>query len=294
MTPARIDPEPLLVLVGRAILSASRHWPLALALYLPGLLLGFLSALPVYAGALGISETGTWIDRSLAGGYPNVLVDVLAAASHARLVGENAPPLAQEATRAFLAGAAVAVLAVFVQGLIYNGMVGGILARLDPEKPRSFWSSCREWGWPMLRIGLLGAVLAIALVVVVLALAVSLAGPASVPMGLLLAGLILAYFNGALELARADAVARDDRRAARTLARAMTLSGRGRVLAAVPPVWLLLTLLGALVVGVQGGLLVAVPAGALAPAFLVAQLGALLGAWTKLLRLAFAVELARR
>jgi hypothetical protein len=104
----------------------------------------------------------------------------------------------------------------------------------------------------------------------------------------------LACLNGLFELARADLVLRGDPRASRALGRSLALPfRRPRHFLLALLFWIALALLSTLYAGLFGGLLLLVPATAVAASVLLQQLLALLAAWLKLLRLAVAVELAR-
>ena len=276
----------------RAALARRR---LALALYLPGALLALTSTAPLFGGLAAISAAGLPLGGLVEGDYLNALVELVGPLAAERALPERPPdgePV--EALAGLLLAPLLALATVPLHGLAYTFLSGGLLEALL-GRGRPFWAACRHWFWPLLRLGLLGWLLSTGLLGLSLTLLPGL-DPSRLDRPVLpLAGLLAAllYLNGLLELARADLVARADRRAGRALARALALPGRPRLLLAALLLWLGLALLGAVFLALGGALLLAVPATALVAAFVIQQALALLGAWLKLLRLAVAVELAQ-
>ncbi len=177
---------------------------------------------------------------------------------------------------------------------------GGLPPYPHTPTQRPFWSACGRWFWPMLRCGILNTAIFALGAPAGLALVAFLpgdqecAGPfCPLSYRLLVVILWLACLNGLLELARANLVARRDMRALRALGRALALLARPRSLLRALAAWLLLALVSAAFWGLVFGVLLLVPATALAAAFVAQQAVAFLGAWLKLLRLRAALWLAR-
>jgi hypothetical protein len=277
----------------RAAVGAWARRRLALALYLPGALLALFSAGPVLAGLMTLATAGPTLEALVAGDYLNLLVELAGARAAAEALPDYQPAVDPSGLLAGLAGALLlALIGLPLQGLAYCYLSGGVLQALL-GRPGSFWGGCRRWFWPLLRLGVLGVLLYAALGSLVLML---LPPPAARNIDRALPPLILLLsaalgLNSLLELARADLVAREDRRAVRALGRALALLAQPGRLLSVLLLWALLALLGAAFWALSGALLLAVPTAALAATFLLQQALALAGAWLKLLRLAVAVEL---
>lgn len=279
----------------RAWRTALARRRLALALYLPGLLLALVSTAPLFGGLAALAAAGLPLDGLVAGDYLNPLIE-LAGPLAADRAWPNRPPGSEpgQAPAGLLLAPLVALVAIPLHGLLYTFLSGGLLAALlGHEGP--FWAACRHRFWPLLRLSLLGWLPSVGLFGLGLTLLSSL-DPDQLERPLLpLAGLLAAllYLNGLLELARADLVTRGDRRAWRALVRALALPTQPGLLLTALLLWLGLALLGAALLALGAALPLLVPAAALAAAFVVQQALALLGAWLKLLRLAVAVELVR-
>jgi hypothetical protein len=270
---------------------------LVLALYLPGLLLALLSALPALLGLRALAQLGPWDARLAEGDFASLAVEVVGSVLVRRtLPSDGFEPALATAGLAGLTAVLVVLIGLVLHGLCYSFLVGGVLARLAGGAHSPFWAACRRWFWPMLRFGLLAMLfgfLSSGLLLLALALLPG-SDPAAWSFRLLALAGWLACLNGLFELARADLVLRGDPRASRALGRALALPFRRprRFLLALL-LWIALALLSALYAGLHGGTLLLVPATAVAASVLLQQLLALLAAWLKLLRLAVAVELAR-
>lgn len=276
-------------LVGGAALVALRRWRLALALYLPSLLLGLLAAAPVFLAGDALARLGPWTARLAAGDFLNTFFEL-----SAMRLGQEPPAEARAAVGDLVQAVLVLPLVILLHGLLYNLLAGGVLAGLSGQSADSFWRALRRWAWPMLWFGLLALPLFLALGGLGLTLVALLPlGEALTWLQLVLALAWLACLDGLLELARADMVARGDRRALHALGRALALPARPGLFLRVLAVWLLLGLAGLVFALLNGNVTLGLPA--VWPLLLLAatQALALAGAWLKLLRLAAALGLAR-
>ena len=294
--------------MGRATRAAAFEWRLALALYFPTLLLALVAAAPAFVGSLALASLGQWAALLAQGDHLEVLLEAANALAATDALPGEAPPTALP-TAGLGLGLAIllALSALIVQGLVYTFVAGGILDRLagrraslvspdEASNPRdgSFWTACRRWFWPMIRFGLLAAVLWVALGALGVA-AIGLIGAivgTTLPLMALAALAWLGCVNGLLELGRAYLVLGPDRSAGRALGRALRTPARPRFFWGAVLLWLILAAAGLAFAGVAVGLVVAVPATSILVAFVAQQIAALVGAWLKLLRLALAVELA--
>ena len=267
---------------------------LAVPLYLANLMLALL---PVGVAMLGLSSLAgdrPWRADLLGAGWMNTVSEIVMTAYYARdLDGAALLRLA----------ALVALPSAFLgQVAAYSFLAGGILERLlsgNGARP-SFWSGCRRWFWPFLRLSVLGGVLVV-MAGILLAAVMSLVRPA---VGQNLSALLqhgvvsamtqhalLAVVLGWLELARATMVVERERSVGTALRRAGRALARPKVLA----VWLVLSLP---VVGLPLAAILAPPTGdayalpGLLLALAYGQLLAFVGAWTKVVRLAVATRIA--
>jgi hypothetical protein len=286
--------RPSRVHVKRALAAAVSHRRLVLALYLPSALLALVTAAPVFLAAHTLSLLGPWVPRAAEGGQLRFLLEVGASNAASSMLEEPPLPELTGAARGVLVGALGALFGVFLQGLAYNVVAGGVLERLAKSPDGSFWNACRHWVWPMLRFGILALLGLLALGGAGMALIAVL--PGSAPSSLLAkvggAVLWLALVNGTLELGRADMVVRRDRRAARALVRAIALPARPALFLQAVTLWAALAAVGAAYWGFTGAALATIPTTAVFAAFAAHQVVAALGAWLKLARLALAIEVA--
>jgi len=270
------------VLAGRAI----RRWPLALALYLPSLLLALLASIPAFVAADTLGHLGPWTARLVAGDFLNTLYEM-------QNVAGVPPELGASGASVGLA-VLIAALGIPLQGLVYALLAGGVLERLVGREEGSFWGACRRWAGPMIWFGIL-ALLAF-LVLAGLGLIVLVVLPAGGFAGLLWKPAVfvawLACVGGLFELARADMVVRRDPRALAVLGRAFALVARPGLFLRALALWLLLALLGAAYNLATGAAVLSLPSGLPALTVVVQQVVALGGGWLKLLRLAVALGLA--
>lgn len=274
--------------LGDAARVAARRRRLALALYLPSLLLGLLATIPIFLVGENLARLGPWTARLAAGDFLNMLSEVA-------LLGraEGVPPEARLAAANYTWAIVLLPLGILLQGLLYNLLSGAVLEGLAGQTPDSFGDALRRWAWPSLWFGLLALPLYLVLAAAGLWLVVWL------PLGdviswprLLPAVAWLAYLDGMLELARADMVARGDRRALRSLGRTLALASRPGLLLRCAGVWLLLGLASVAFSLLNGNVIPGLPP--VWPLLLLAtQALALAGAWLKLLRLSVALPLAR-
>ncbi|MCL5109793.1 MAG: hypothetical protein M1401_13170 [Chloroflexi bacterium] len=273
--------------VALGLQAAVRRWPLALALYLPNLVLGLLSALPIFLAGEALGQLGPWTARLAEGDLANTLIEFSA-------LRQASPPAELRAAGGDLVWALLLLaLGVLAQGTAYNLLAGAVLGRLAGDDDVTFGSAFRRWAGPMFWFGFLAlmVVLLAGTLGVVLVALLPVDGSASLLVKPLLGLGWFALLNGWLEVARASMVARSDPRALRALGRAITLPGRVWLPAIV--LWLLLGLVGALYLGLGGSLAVAVPGALALLAVAVQQLVAFAGAWLKLARLGIALGVAR-
>lgn len=285
----RTEARSLLRQVAVATGSAMSRWWLALALYLPALITGLLSAAPVFLGMQALATIGPWATDIASGDLANAFFELTA----------GSEGLAPEAI-AVLGGAGWGLLwtllGVPLLGVLYNFFAGGILESVAvPGSGRFFWQACRRWFWPMIRVGLAGF-----FVLVVLGLAgLIVVGLLPIPRGLswwlspLLAVLWLAVVNGLLEAARASIVVTEDPRALVAIGRVLGLATRGRLLGPALAVWLALGLAGAFHALAGAFLVLGSPGGTALAALLVTQAHAFAGAVLKMVRLGAAAGIAR-
>ena len=302
------SPPWVVVRLGRAARAAAVEWRLALALYLPTLLLALVAAAPIFVGSLALATLGRWAALLAQGDHLEVLLEAAnALAATDALPGEAPPTALATAGLGLVLAIVLAFSAWLVQGLAYTFVAGGILDRLAARPPRragpaersnprgeSFWTACRRWFWPMIRFGLLAGVIWAALGGLGVA-AIGLIGETTattLPLKALAALAWLGCCNGLLELGRAHLVLGSDRSAGRALGRALRAPVRPRFFLGAVLLWLILAAAGLAFARVAAGLAVAIPATSILVAFVVQQVAALIGAWLKLLRLALAVELA--
>jgi hypothetical protein len=275
--------------VGRAL----RRPLLALALYLPGALLGLLATLPLRGELERYSRSGPWVARLARPDWPAGLVELVGQVAAWQALGEAPAPELMRLGLTALGSLATLALGLLVHGALYTYASGGLLTGLRGE-PGSFRQHCGRWFWPQARLGLFGLGLFGLATTLVLALLVVLAPQRFRTLALtlgLLAALLLAL-NGLLELARASLMASSDRRAHRALGRSLRLLARPRNLLVALLCWLGLALLGAALAALAAVLhVVTLPPLLLA---LGLQLVAFASAWLKLLRLAVAVDLSAR
>jgi hypothetical protein len=273
--------------VALGLLAAGRRWPLALVLYAPNLVLGLLSALPVFRAGQSLGRLGPWTTALADGDLVNALIEFSA------MREEVPPPELQAAGGDFVWALLLLTLGLLVQGLAYNLLVGPVLGRLAGDDDVSFGGAFRRWAGPMVWFGLLALVvfLPVAGLGLVAVALLPVDGSASLLVKPLLGLGWLALLNGWLEVARAGMVTSGDARALRSLGRAVTMPGRVWLLALA--LWLLLGLLGALYLGLGGSLAVAVPSTLALLAVAAQQLVAFVGSWLKLARLGMALGVAR-
>lgn len=276
--------------IGGGIRAALRQWPLALALYLPGLALGLVITVPVTLAAGSLSELGPWTYRLAEGDIVNTLMELSPGGP-----GGEQPPEVSASASGFVVSILLLMLSIPLQWLLYNLLVGGVLERVGGRSSRGFWAACWYWAWPMVRLGLASAVIFAALLGVGVILIGALPIMTSVAWlinSLLVVGLI-AVLNGWLETTRASMVTRGDRRVLAALGRGVRLPALGAVFGVAVGLWLVLGLVGAAYVALGGALIALVPVGAPLLIFVAQQLFAFASAALKLLRLGVAVGVAR-
>jgi hypothetical protein len=258
---------------------------LAVPLYLSTLLLGLVPTIVATVGLVSLAGDRPWRADLLSAGWMNVAAEMVMSAVYSR----QSP----EVALLFIAGLVVLPLALLGQVAVYSFLAGGILESLQTgagERPR-FWTACRRWFWPFLRLSLLGGILVV--FAGVLGAAVSgLARPVIGPdISALLQYALQAIVLGWLELSRALMVMEP----VRSVGSAMRRASRAVVRPLVLLVWLLIALPGA------GLMIVALmPPAAEDPYALseliqslaFGQIVAFIGAWTKVVRLAVAVRIA--
>ena len=267
---------------------------LAVPLYLANLALGLLPVGVVMLGLSALAGDRPWRADLLGAGWMNVVSEIVMTAYYARDL---------DGARFLRLAALVALPAAFLgQVAAYSFLAGGILDRLrsgDRAAP-SFWTECRRWFGPFLRLTVLGGALVIA-AAVLLWTVMSFVRPAvgqnlsailqHAVVSAIAQHALLSILLGWLELARASMVVGHQGSAARALWRA----GRAMIRPKILAVWLLLSLP---VVGLLLAAILAPPVGDpyAVPGLLVAlaygQLLAFLGAWTKVVRLAVATRIA--
>ena len=287
MNQTRLSDSPLL-LFGRAATLAAMHWPLAIVLWLPNVLLALVATIPLVGAAERLASSGPLAEQAASGAWAEVALELAFGlnADPARPGGEQSRPLVLSAAL----GAALAVSAVPLSGLVYTFLSGGVLERLSGGR-EPFVGACRHWFWPMLRLGCVVVVtFGVAAVIGVGAMLVIPGGNAFNDglRALVFAGW-LALVNGWLATARADMVVRGERRAFAALFR----STRAVLRPAELLLWLGVGLLSGLHASLQAGTVIGISAFTVVPAAMTFQVAALAGAWLKLLQLALGVEVAR-
>lgn len=282
-------------IVGRAVRSAIAHWPLALALYLPGAIIALASTVPIFLSSSALAHMGPWAARAAEGGYLELVLEMGISEDAARLLPETPPPSDLSAAVASAAlGLLLGILGVLLNGLAYTVLSGGILECLAGRRDSGFRGACWRWTWPILRLS--AAAVAIFLVVVVAGLELWGLVPGDGPHGTLAKAAVtvvgLSYVDGTIELARASMVVGADPRVMGALSRAVALPAQPALFLRAAAAWVFLAVLGTVYWGIVVAALTAVPAMAVGPAFVLQQVLMLAGAWTKLLRLAVAAGLA--
>jgi hypothetical protein len=258
---------------------------LAAPLYLSTVLLGLLPTTVAMLGLVPLAGDRPWRAELLAPGWMNVVAEMVMSAVYTR----QAP----EVALLMVAALFVLPLALLGQVVAYSFLAGGILEtlRAGPGARPSFWAACRRWFWPFFRLSLVSGVF----VVVVAGLGAIVSVFARPVIGAdgsaFLQYALQAVVLGWLELSRALMVAESERSVGAALRRASRVAVRPLVLV----LWLLISLPGA-------GLMIAAllpPAidDPYAPLELVqalafGQILALIGVWTKIVRLAVATRLA--
>lgn len=279
-----------IALCRRSLARAVRHWRLALVLYLPGLVLGSLSALPVMLAASSLAPTGPWLERVLDGDFVPLVVELMAATSWGELDSEPLQRV-RAAGSGLVLGVLLVALAVPLHGLLYAVLSGGVLAQLaDPSE--SFWVACRRRAWSMIRLSVLGCVLMPLLGGVGAGVGAVLLSDLSPEWAIVAVTVWFLLLNSVFELARAHLALGNTSSAVGATGRAFQVLIRPRLLASAGLAWLLLVLAGSAQFGLLSGSLFGIPATALLPALVAHQAVAFVGAWIKLARLSVAVELA--
>ena len=288
----------MLTVLRRGITLATRQHSVAFPLYVTTLLLT-LAPTSVAALALGLAVgNSTWGAGLLGPDWANQLVEVAAAAVAERAAGNPAAGAQMSAagssavTALMLSG-----LALLLQGVLYNLLAGGILERARGGRSAPFWPSCLRWFLAFVRLRCVGMLLFGLLLLGGLSLLASLDLEIA-PTLLLIGGFVwISVLNGWLELARADMVASDDRRALHALDRATRLVFQRGSWSRALGVWLILGLIGASVLMLQVSVLTVADSGerpslmALLATLVVGQGLVYLGAWFKVARLATALAL---
>jgi hypothetical protein len=264
---------------------AARTVSLTVPLYIASLLLAVGPAAVGMIGLASIAADRPWRADLLGPNWLNLLLELLGA-----LVYAGASP---GVVVMGLAGLLLVPAAAFGQMLAYSFLAGGILERLSPgiDQDDSFWAACRRWFWPSLRLSLLGGVIVMAAGLGV-GLLTGLAGrwigaSASAGVQLIVQALVLGW----LELARALMVRQSQRSVGRCLRLAAGAWLRPPVLGlwvalALPPAALLLAAINPLATSDPYSIL------DLVKALVYGQAVAFLSAWTKVIRLAVAMQLA--
>lgn len=235
--------------------------------------------------ALGTLAHGDWL---------NLLADVqvvVATAAQARSPGISGGSEVMAGLNGLLFSGLIALLAIGLHGLLYTFVSGAALERMA-RRPMGIWRAGAIWFWPMLRLGVLLAVVVVVLggvAAIVLALA---PGEEPLPVAIkLAAGVVwMGAIGSWFELARATMVVQSDRGAWRGIWRAL------RLLAARPWVvggtWLALGIGNLGLDALLLGLTLATSAAAPGPAWIVTALTVGLGTGYKLFRLAVQRRLA--
>lgn len=282
--------------VWRGIGAALRTPWLAAPLYLANLLAAMAPALLGLALFGRLAGERPWASELLGPEWGDQVVEVAAATvAEGRLAGSAERVLP---TILGAGGASIGLvfpllaLAAVVQGLAYAFFSGGVLERLAHGPKAGFWTGCRRWFWPFVRLGLLGTMVFGGLLLGGLLVVAGLAPLVGAGAALLMVGW-LAVVNGWLELARAGMVVEKDPRVAGALGRA-TQRALGMPVTALGS-WLGLGLIGVGLLAAQGTI---GPAdepelGHLVVWLVVGQGLQLVGAGLKVVRLGAAVGLAR-
>ncbi len=275
------------------LVRSARDLRLALALYLPSLVLGTVSSALVFVAGTALDRTGDWTREIAAGNGANVALELATSTAGRMAAGESPTAELRTATLGVLAAVLPLPFALVLHGLAYTFVSGGVLSRIV-DRDLGFWRACRRWFWPMLRYGLLVCVAFLVLAALGLVAMVLLPERSvqQVPARSIAALAWLTLVNGVLEVGRADMVVRDDRRALRSLGRAFALPRHPRVFGWALAAWLGLGMLGALLWALQGVSFVVVPGLAVVPSLLVQQALALSGGWLKVVRLGVAASVA--
>ena len=288
----------MLTVLRHGMTLATRQHSVAFPLYVTTLLLT-LAPTSVAALALGLAVGNrTWGASLLGPDWANQLVEVAAAALAERAVGD---PAAGGQMSAAGSSAVMALmlsgLALLLQGVLYNLLAGGILERARGGRSVPFWPGCRRWFLAFVRLGSVGMVLFGLLLLGGLSLLASLELEIA-PTLVLFGGFVwISVLNGWLELARANMVASDDRRALHAVDRATRLVFQRGSWPRALGVWLILGLIGASVLMFQLSALTLIDSGerpslmALLATLVVGQGLVYLGAWFKVARLATALAL---
>jgi hypothetical protein len=261
---------------------------LALPLYLLSLVLGLVGTAAALLG-LGAVADRPWLSSLLGPGWLDVLIEFIVSAS-------VAPPSDQMAVGMLaLESVLVPPLLIVAQWIGYTFLAGGILGRLIPGSPDrtsrpTFWTDCRRWFWPFVRLGTLGTLLFLVLVALGSALAILASRVVGMSVSALALAAWLAILFGWLELARAALVWPGTRSIGNALELAARVVIRPRALA----LWLFLALPGLGLVAATAG----VPRGGESASVITTMLTLVLGqvvafvaAWLKVIRLAAACRL---
>lgn len=264
---------------------ALRTVRLTFPLYVASLLLALVPAAVALLGLASVSGDRPWRTELLGPNWLNVLLEIVGSTVYA---GASAG-----VSLMVLAGLLLVPAAAFGQLLAYSFLAGGILEWLAPDSPPSgsFWSACRRWFWPSLRLSLLGGVL-VGSVAFGLSLLSGLAGRwVGADVTTVVQVIVQALVLGWLELTRAVMVQRSQR----SVGRALKQTARAWIHPLVLLVWVALAVppLGLLLVAVNPPSVVD-PYSALdlLKALVYGQLVAFLSAWSKVIRLAVATRLA--
>lgn len=258
---------------------------LAVPLYLASVLLALGPAAVGIAGLASVSADRPWRGELLGPNWLNLLMELMAGAIYAG--GSPGVGLMM------MAGLVLVPLAMIGQVIAYSFLAGGILERLGatPGVQTAFWPACRRWFWRSFRLSVLGGVIVMVvgfLVALVTSVAGSIIGPdQSAILHLLAQAIVLGW----LELARAVMV----ERSLRSVGGALRIAARAAVRPMVLAVWVLLALppVGLLLVSAMPPS-IADPSSVsgLLQALMYGQMLAFLSAWTKVVRLAVAAQLA--
>jgi hypothetical protein len=275
---------------GQALRRAVHRPALALAFYLPGVLIALLASLPLQRDLERDAQGGPWVDQLASRNWPAALLELLGLRATSLALDE--PPSTEMAQLLLTVVTSLSTvgLGLLIHGLLYSYLAGGLLAALRGE-PGHFWTHCRRWFWPMARLGLLDLTILTAVTVVglVLLAALNFTPPGTLPIAAAALAVLLLLLNGILEVARAALVGRPDRRAVGALRQTLGLFVSPRALGAALLLWLLLALLSSVLVAASIALQLAnLPI----PLTIIAAQGlAFANAWLKVSRLAVAVQL---